>query len=158
MQLRVTLVAAAAASLVIAPSAAANRSDTTQEIRWARAATSSCRSMWERMKNYPSGYWRPLYEDRSLSRVAVLRREWLIIHQDGLRAIRAEAPAKTRMQLDAVADYVHMLNTIRRVARVAEMGDRRAYNTANVHMVLAIVKTRKAFARGGAGRICNFGI
>jgi len=97
-------------------------------------------------------------EDRSLSRVAVLRREWLIIHQDGLRAIRAEAPAKTHMQLDAVADYVHMLNTIRRVARVGEMGDRRAYNTANVHMVLAIVKTRKAFARAGAGRICNFGI
>jgi hypothetical protein len=81
------------------------------------------------MKNYRDGYWRPLYEGRSLARVAVLRREWLIIHQDGLRAIRAEAPAKTRLQVDAVGDYIHMLNTIRRVARAAQSGDRRPYTS-----------------------------
>ncbi|MFL5968183.1 MAG: hypothetical protein ACJ74L_01185 [Gaiellaceae bacterium] len=149
---------AATAGLVIAPSAVANRMDTADAIPWPRAATSSCRSMFERMKNYPNGYWQPLVENRPLSRVAVLRREWLIIHQDGLRAIRAQAPARTRLQVNAVGEYVHMLDTIRRVARTAETGDRRAYNVANVQMALAILKTRRAFAHAGAGHICDFGI
>ena len=51
-----------------------------------------------------------------------------------------------------------MLDTIRRVVQAAKTGDRRAYNTANIHMILAIVETRKAFKRAGAGRVCGFGI
>jgi hypothetical protein len=110
------------------------------------------------MKSYPAHYWQPLNEDRPLSRIAVLRREWLIIHQDGLTTIRARAPAKTPRAIRAVGDYVRMLDTIRRVVQAAKTGDRRAYNVANIHMVLAIIETRKAFARAGAGRVCNFGI
>ena len=47
---------------------------------------------------------------------------------------------------------------IRRVVQAAKTGDRRAYDVANIHMVLAILETPKAFARAGAGRVCDFGI
>jgi len=47
---------------------------------------------------------------------------------------------------------------IRRVVQAAKTGDRRAYDVANIHMVLAILETRKAFARAGGGRVCDFGI
>jgi hypothetical protein len=149
---------AVTAVLLLAPSDAARGVTTTPKVTWANAATAACQSMWERMKSYPAHYWQPLNEDRPLSRIAVLRREWLIIHQDGLTTIRARAPAKTPRAIRAVGDYVRMLDTIRRVVQAAKTGDRRAYNVANIHMVLAIVETRKAFARAGAGRVCNFGI
>ncbi len=152
------LAIAVTAVLLLAPSDAAGRVTTTPKVTWAGAATAACQSMWERMKSYPPNYWQPLNEDRPLSRIAVLRREWLVIHQDGLTTIRARAPAKTPRAIRAVGDYVRMLDTIRRVAQVAKTGDRRAYNVANIHMVLAIVETRKAFARAGAGRVCDFGI
>jgi hypothetical protein len=158
MQPRVAVAGVIVAVLLVTASDAAGRTKTAQQNTWSRTATSVCRSMWERMKSHRAGYWRPLIENRPLSRIAVLRDEWLVNHQDGLRAIRARAPAKTRLQLSAVGDYVHMLDTIRRVARAARTGDRRAYDVANIHMVLAIEETRRAFAHAGAGRICNFGI
>ena len=146
------------AVLLMVPSNAAGRETTAPRVTWASAATAACQSMWERMESYPPNYWRPLNEDRPLSRIAVLRREWLVIHQDGLRAIRARAPAKTPRTRRAVGDYARMLDTIRRVVQAAKTGDRRAYNVANIHMILAIVETRKAFKRAGAGRVCGFGI
>lgn len=48
---------------------------------------------------------------------------------------------------------------IRRVVQAAKTGDRRAYDVANIHMVLAILETRKrSRGRAGAGRVCDFGI
>jgi hypothetical protein len=158
MQPRVAIVVTAVLLLLLAPSAAASDVTTTPKVTWANAATAACQSMWERMKSYPAHYWQPLNEDRPLSRIAVLRREWLVIHQDGLTTIRAGARAMTPRARRAVGDYVRMLDTIRRVVQAAKTGDRRAYNVANIHMVLAIVETRKAFARAGAGRVCDFGI
>jgi hypothetical protein len=51
-----------------------------------------------------------------------------------------------------------MLATIRDVIRTAERRDTAAFQEANVRMVLAIQATRTAFARAGAGRICDFAI
>ena len=156
MQPRVAI--AVTAVLLLAPSDAAGGVTTTPKVTWAGAATAACQSMWDRMKSFPPNHWQPLSEDRPLSRIALLRREWLVIHRDGLREIGARAAAKTPQARRAVGDYVRMLDTIRRVAQAAKTGDRRAYNVANIRMVLAIVKTRKVFARAGAGRVCNFGI
>jgi hypothetical protein len=156
MQPRVAI--AFTAVLLLAPSSPAGGVTRTPKVTWANAATAACQSMWERMKSYPANYWQPLNADRPLSRVAVLRREWLIIHQDALTTIRARAPAETPGAIRAVGDYVRMLDTIRRVVQVAKTGDRRAYNVANIRMVVAIVETRKAFGRAGAGRACDFGI
>lgn len=114
--------------------------------------------MWHRMTNHEFGHWRAIDEDGPLSRVAVLRREWLGIHRDGLRTLRAEAPATTRAQVRAIRQYFRMLDTIRGVIRAAESDDRRAYDSANVRMVLSIQDTRAAFKRAGAGRICDFAI
>src|SRR2546429_9495699 len=108
------------AVLLMVPSNAAGRETTPPRVTWASAATAACQSMWERMESSPRNYWRPVEKDRPLSRIAVLRREWLVIHQDGLRAIRGRATAKTPRARRAVGDYVHMLDTIRRVVQAAK--------------------------------------
>src|SRR2546423_5570217 len=102
------------AVLLMVPSNAAGRETTAPRVTWASAATAACQSMWERMESYPRNYWRPLEKDRPLSRIAVLRREWLVIHQDRLRAIRPRATAKPPPARRAVRHYGHIPDTIRR--------------------------------------------
>lgn len=110
------------------------------------------------MSRQAPGFWRPINFNGALPKIAVARRTWLAIHQEGLRRLRSTTPARTPAQRRAVTVYEQMLAAIRAVIPPAARNDRAAYNRANVRMVLSIVATRKAFDGLGAGHICDFGI
>lgn len=114
--------------------------------------------MQNRISLHDWRFWEPLgvYPPRDLSRVAYLRRVLLKIHRDGLAEIQAQAGAPREAQ--AVATYRHMLDTIAAVARAAEIGERKAYDEADVRMVRSIAATRNAFERAGASYICSIAI
>ena len=156
---RVALACAVLALAVLVATFAAQQGRSGQRASsWAQVATRACEHMQQRIGFYGWKHWKPLADNRPLARVAVLRQELLVIHEDGLREIRSRAPASTPAQARAVARYSEMLRAIRSVIRTARRGEVRAYNDANVRMVRAIVATRTAFTRAGAGNICNFAI
>jgi hypothetical protein len=125
---------------------------------WGQLATGVCQAMQDRISYSGYQHWKPLADNRPLSRVAVLRRELLELHEDGLRQIRAHGPPTAGAPARAVVLYEGMLAAIRNVIGAAERGDAAAYDEANFRMMLAIQATRTAFDRAGAGRICSFAI
>jgi len=125
---------------------------------WARAATDACTWMQDEMGRQGPEFFRPLNFNGPLPKVAVARRTWLEIHEDGLRQLRDAVPAPNGVQRHAMDVYETMLASIRGVIPPAAHNDRDAYNRANIRMVLSIVATRRAFDSLGAGHICDFGI
>jgi hypothetical protein len=117
-------------------------------------ATNACESMQARISAFGWKYWKPLSTGRPLAKVAALRQEDLLIHEAGLRQMRAHTHAQAR----ALYLYRNMLSDMRRVISAAERRDVSSYTSANVRLVLSISATRLAFKRAGAARICEFAI
>jgi hypothetical protein len=125
---------------------------------WAQAATRSCERMQWRIGLHGWDYWKPLNVNRPGRGTGLLRREELVIHEDGLREIRSQVRSPNRGQAHALALYARMLTAIRAVIRTAVRGEAQDYYEADVRMRRLIQLTRAAFAREGAGRICDFAI
>jgi hypothetical protein len=156
----VLLAAIAAAVAMVALGTVSRNSRAASNGSWAETVDDVCQHMQDRYTLLGRNYWKPLYvyPPRSLARVAVVRRRFLVIHADALTEIRAHVVARTRAQTRALRLYAHMLTTIRGVIRAAQGGDLRTYDTADVLMVRSIQATRDAFAATGTSNICNWGI
>jgi hypothetical protein len=151
-----------AASLRAVTNDDAGEPPTTDEAQardlWAHAATRSCERMQWRISVHGWDYWKPLNVNQPGRRTALLRREELVIHEDGLREIRSQVRSPNHGQAHALALYVQMLTAIRAVIRTATRGAAQDYYEADVRMRRLIQLTRAAFTREGAGRICDFAI